>query len=135
MLGMCPGCILPPSVSSSAPPAPFIHESLPLIPESTLPPNVNVSITRLPVSWSGLIFAPVYWFLESFRVGIGDFKWYDFIYDTRHTPEVLAVGKARSLAWSFLYLSLPLGLFTSLWLIRVLNITLGSLSKSVCHPL
>ena len=101
------------------------------LPVDSVPSALNVPSPFTLFYWPGVILPPFHWMVNLAQTHILNRNWYDTLYDTRHTPAVLAFGKAWSLDWSFPYLSLPLSLVAGLWLIKVLNITLGSLWTSI----
>ena len=79
-------------------------------------------------NWPNVVRIPIYWIWDSSGVMIWNIKWTSFLYDARRTPMILAIGKIWS--WAFPIVEIPLWLFAGLRLIRVLNITWGSVWKS-----
>ena len=61
----------------------------------------------------------------------GNYSWWQFLTDARHTPAVLALGKMWSWSLAVPYVQIPLGIITALWLIQVLNVTWSGIWANV----
>ena len=92
---------------------------IPIIPNVAHEPVLGDPLQTWPIS----SIAPLSRIIDLYRRWSRNLSVTAFLRNARHKPAILVLGKLRSWSWRCPYLQIPLGMITSVWLLRALNIT------------